>query len=88
MPPKTMIEYRDGRELSRRVVSIPDADAERDGIPEQLRNSIKRLTTIIAQCDAIANQQTAPTAAQVRGLAGALGDVARGLRWMIKRDVE
>ena len=88
MPQKIIIEYRDGREVARRVIEISDADAARETIPQQLRNSIARLDAIITQGDALAGQSTAPTAAQIRGMAAAMADIARGLRWLIVREFD
>jgi hypothetical protein len=76
--------YQNGQLVSRTPHEVSDAELEREQLPAHLRAALARCSQIATQADALSQQPAAPTAAQIKALAGAVADLARGVRYLIR----
>lgn len=84
--PRTDLDqvFRDGVLISTIERIVSDEQIEQEQTREQARLAVARLVTIATGAEQLANQSGNLTQAQLKQLAGAVGDIARILRGLIR----
>lgn len=88
MPTRTIEHYAGGQLIGTDTYEISDLDVERDEAPDRIRKAIGALGTWADQAEAVSNQGTNVTQAQLKILFNRFGIVCRLVRADLIREFD